>query len=59
MPVILIDANMDGHGAHIWMRMQTDEWRDLTIGLDVTVCHFHDDGLDPSSADDAVREVSA
>lgn len=54
MPVILIDANIDGHGAHIWMRMQTDEWRELTDGLDVTIRFFHDVALDPSSPDDVV-----
>jgi hypothetical protein len=54
VPVIPIDANIDGHGAHIGMRMQTDEWRELTEGLGLTVRNFRDVGLDPSSPDDVV-----
>ena len=33
MPVILIDENIQGQGAHIWMRMQTSEWRYFTTFL--------------------------
>ena len=54
VPVILIDANMEGQGAHIWMRMQTSEWRELTTDLDVTLRTFREVGLDPASPDDAV-----
>ena len=54
MPVILIDANIEGQGAHIWMRMQTVEWRDITVALDVTLRTFREVGLDPASADDLV-----
>ncbi len=54
MPVILIDANIEGHGAHIWMRMQTPGWRDLVVALDVTFREFLDVGLDRASPDDVV-----
>lgn len=54
MPVVLIDANIEGHAAQVWMRMQTDQWRGLTAALDVTFQTFRDAGLDPASADDVV-----
>ena len=54
MPVILIDANIEGQGAHIWMRLQTVAWRDLTAALDVTFRTFRDVGLNPASSDDVV-----
>lgn len=54
MPVVLIDANIEGQGAHIWMRMQTSEWRDITAGLDVTLRTFREVGLDAASADNVV-----
>jgi hypothetical protein len=54
VPVILIDANIEGQGAHIWMRMQTLAWRDLTVALDVTLRTFRDVGLDPATSDDVV-----
>jgi hypothetical protein len=54
VPVILIDTNIEGHGAHIWTRMQTAEWRDLATALDVTFRVFPDVGLDPASPDDIV-----
>jgi hypothetical protein len=54
VPVILIDANIEGQGARIWMRMQTAEWRDITAGLDVTFRTFREAGLDPSSPDNEV-----
>ncbi len=54
MPVILIDANIEGHAAHIWLRMQSSQWRELTAGLDVALRTFREVGLDPASPDDAV-----
>jgi hypothetical protein len=54
VPVILIDANIEGQGARIWMRMQTPEWRDITAGLDVTFRTFREAGLDASSPDTVV-----
>src|SRR5436305_1562469 len=54
VPVILIDMNIEGHGQHIWKRMQTAGWRDLTTALDVTFRSFHDVGLDRTFPDDAV-----
>jgi hypothetical protein len=54
VPVILIDANIEGQGAHIWMRMQTTDWREFTAALDVTFQTFREAGLDPASRDDVV-----
>ena len=54
MPVILIDANIEGQGALIWMRMQTSEWREFTADLDVTLRTFRDVGLEPASPDNVV-----
>jgi len=54
VPVILIDANIEGHGARIWGRMQTDDWRELTAALDVWFRTFREVGLDPASPDDVV-----
>jgi hypothetical protein len=54
VPVILIDANMEGQGARIWTRMQTREWRDLVTALDVTMRTFAEEGIDPASKDDVV-----
>jgi hypothetical protein len=54
VPVILIDTNIEGHGAHIWMRMQTAEWRDFASALDVTFRMFREVGLDSATPDDAV-----
>jgi hypothetical protein len=54
VPVILIDANIEGQGAHIWMRLQTTDWRDFTAALDVTFRTFREVGLDPASPDDMV-----
>jgi hypothetical protein len=54
VPVVVIDANVEGQGTHIWLRMQTAEWRGLTADLDVTVRTFREIGLDPSSRDDAI-----
>jgi hypothetical protein len=54
VPVILIDANIEGQGALIWMRMQTSEWREFTVDLDVTLRTFREVGLEPASPDDVV-----
>jgi hypothetical protein len=51
VPVILIDANIEGHGLHIWMRMQTAPWREMTAALDVTFRTFRQVGLDPATPD--------
>jgi hypothetical protein len=54
VPVILIDANIEGQGAHIWMRLQSHAWRDFTAGLDVSFQTFREVGLEQASTDDAV-----
>jgi hypothetical protein len=54
VPVILIDVNMEGQGATIWMRMQAAEWHELIAALDVTLQTFRGVGLDPTSPDDFV-----
>jgi hypothetical protein len=54
VPVILIDANIEGHAARIWTRMQTAEWRELTATVDVTFRFFSEVGLDSASPDDVV-----
>jgi hypothetical protein len=54
VPVILIDANIEGQGTRIWLRMQSADWRDLTTALDVTLRTFREVGLDPASPDDVV-----
>jgi hypothetical protein len=47
VPVILIDANIEGHGAHIWMRLQTNQWREFTTNLDVSFRTFGKWALTP------------
>jgi uncharacterized membrane protein len=54
VPVILIDANIEGQGAHIWHRLQSSEWRDFTVALDVTLQTFREVGLDPASSDEVI-----
>jgi hypothetical protein len=54
VPVILIDANIEGQGAHIWMRLQSHEWHDFTTNLCVTFQTFREVGLEQASTDDAV-----
>jgi hypothetical protein len=54
VPVILIDANIEGQGVHIWKRMQTASWRDLTTALDVTFRTFREVGPDLASPDNVV-----
>jgi hypothetical protein len=54
VPVILVDANIEGQGTRIWMRMQAPAWRDLATDLDVTFRVLSDVGLDPATRDDAL-----
>ena len=54
MPVILVDANIEGQCAHIWLRMQTPVWREFTTALDISFQTFREVGLNRASADDAV-----
>jgi hypothetical protein len=54
LPVILVDANIEGQCARIWQRLQSDAWRELTTALDVTFRTFCVVGLDPASPDDRV-----
>jgi len=54
VPVVLIDANIEGQGIRIWMRMQSAEWRELTAALEVTFKTFQDVGLDLATTDDAI-----
>jgi hypothetical protein len=44
-------VNIEGHGLHIWSRMQSAEWREFTVALDVSVRTFRQAGLDPTSTD--------
>ncbi len=53
-PVILIDVNMEGQGQRIWVRLQTADWRDVTVGLALTFRTFREVGLDPASPDHIV-----
>jgi hypothetical protein len=54
VPVILVDANVEGHAARIWMWLQSDSWREVTADLDVTFRSFREVGLDPASPDELV-----
>lgn len=54
MPVVLIDANIEGQGTHIWLRLQTADWREFTAALDVAFRTFREAGLDPACPDDSV-----
>ena len=54
MPVVLIDANIEGQGTHIWRRMQTSEWREFAAALDVNFQTFREAGLDIASRDNVV-----
>jgi hypothetical protein len=54
VPVVLIDANIEGQGIRIWTRMQSSEWRELTASLEVSFQTFHDVGLDLASPDDVI-----
>lgn len=54
MPIILADVNIEGHAAHIRMRMETVQWRDMAAALDVTFQTFRAIGLDPASPDEIV-----
>jgi hypothetical protein len=54
VPVVLIDASIEGQGERIWMRLQSSEWRDLTAALDVRLQTFREVGLDTASSDEMV-----
>jgi len=54
VPVVLIDANIEGQGTHIWRRMQTSEWREFAAALDVNFQTFREAGLDIASRDNVV-----
>ena len=51
MPAILVDANIEGQGAHIWMRMQSSQWREFTTALDLSFQTFREVGLNQDSTD--------
>jgi hypothetical protein len=54
VPVILIDANIEGHGTHIHRRMLADPWRELTTELDVTFRSFREVGLAANTPDNLI-----
>jgi hypothetical protein len=54
VPAILVDANIEGHGTRIWQRLQSADWREFTVALDLTFLSFRDVGLADDSPDDAV-----
>jgi len=54
VPVILIDKNIEGQGTHIWLRMQSAPWSELTKVLDVIIRTFSEVGLEDSASDDEV-----
>jgi hypothetical protein len=53
-PALLIDANIEGQGARIWVRMQAPEWREFAVALNLTFRTFREVGLDHASRDDVV-----
>jgi hypothetical protein len=54
VPVVVIDANIEGQGARIWMRMQAPEWGDITDALDLSFQTFREAGLDVAASDKEV-----
>jgi len=54
VPVVLIDANIEGQGTHIRMQMQSPKWLELTSGLEVTFQTFREVGLESASRDDVI-----
>lgn len=54
MPVILVDANIEGHGAYLWAHLQSESWRELAVAIDVRFCWFREVGLDTSAADNVI-----
>jgi len=54
VPSILIDVNIEGHAAHIWRRLQSPAWLDITRLADVSFFTFRDVGLDRESPDSSV-----
>jgi hypothetical protein len=51
---VLIDTDIQGQGLHIWKRLQTALWYEITVALDVTVRTFQEVGLDVASPDNEV-----
>jgi len=54
VPVILIDANVEGHVAVIRARLQSAAWHELTIALDVTFQTLRQVGPEPVVSDAVV-----
>jgi hypothetical protein len=54
VPVVLIDANIEGQGTRLGWRMQSADWRDLADALGVTLRTFREVGLDSAAPDDVV-----
>jgi hypothetical protein len=54
VPIVLVDANIEGQAAHIWMRMQSAPWQEFTLGLDISFRTLAELGLDVASRDEAV-----
>jgi hypothetical protein len=57
VPVILIDANIEGPGNCIWARMQGSDWRQLVAALDVSMRTLREEGLDPALKDDLLWRI--
>jgi hypothetical protein len=51
---LLIDANIDGHGDLLAMRLGIDYWRELRDYFDIRLLHFEQVGLDRNATDDVV-----
>jgi hypothetical protein len=51
---LLLDANLDGHGDLIDMRLRTDTWRELRDHLAIRFLHFEQVGLDRTAKDEVV-----
>jgi hypothetical protein len=51
---LLVDANLDGHGRLLEMRLGTDTWRELRDHVVLRFLYFHDAGLDRDAPDDVV-----
>jgi hypothetical protein len=54
VPVILVDANIEGQAARVWIRIQNSAWRDVAVALDITFRTLRQVGLDRASPDDVV-----
>jgi hypothetical protein len=51
---LLLDANLDGHGELIAMRLGTAVWRELRDHLDIRFLHFEQVGLPRTAKDDSI-----